>query len=97
MNDAERYARNRLADMTKVLAGCLTPTTLEALVQDVQANVGHPVPEDVATFVSRMIEQRGTLVDPRDDQADENVWDVASGYAQSAAARWKAARQGRGF
>ena len=63
MNDAERYAINRIEDLTKAIAGCLTPATLRDVIDDIGANTPYPVPEDLARFASRMATQLSTLAD----------------------------------
>jgi len=63
MTDAERYAINRLDNMTKALAGCLTPDTLRQVIDDIDANQPYPVAEDLARFANRMATQLSTLID----------------------------------
>ena len=63
MSDAERYAINRIEDLTKAIAGCLTPATLRDVIDDIDANTPYPVPEDLARFASRMATQLSTLAD----------------------------------
>ena len=69
MNEAERYAKDRIeryaeeriADLTKAIAGCLTPDTLDSLIHDISIDAHDPVPEDLAQFGLRMSKQRDTL------------------------------------
>jgi len=59
--DAERYADDRIADLTRSLAACLTPDTLDSLIHDISVDSPHPIPEDLQQFVFRMTMQRKTL------------------------------------
>jgi len=61
MDYAEHYAVNRIASMTKAIAGCLTPDTLRAVIDDIDAGMPHPVPEDLSRFANRLATQLSTL------------------------------------
>ena len=61
MNDAERYATERIAELTKALAGYLKPTTLQSLIDDIDFYGLTPLPEDLATFGAHMARQLDVL------------------------------------
>ena len=61
MNDAERYAKRRLAKLTLDVAGCLTWATLDAMLADFERHPPHPMPEDLRIFVADMARQRAVL------------------------------------
>ena len=60
--DAEHYANQRIADLTKAIAGCLTPDTLDAVGSDITDNATRPVLADLATFGKRLLAQREVLI-----------------------------------
>lgn len=62
MNEAERYARNRLDNLIGLIAGCLTPTALDEVIADIEESAPRPMSEDLILFVERMRVQRSTLV-----------------------------------
>jgi len=59
--EAERYARQRIQDLTQAIAGCLTPDTLARVVEEITENASHPVAEDLADFATMMSLQRDVL------------------------------------
>ena len=63
MTDAELYAINRMEDLIRAVAGCLTSDTLQQVLDDIEDYRSTPIPEDLARFASRMSEQLATLTD----------------------------------
>ena len=61
MNDAA-YPAKIIENLTRAIAGCLTPDTLEAVARDILDNATYPMSEDLRTFASRMAEERKVLV-----------------------------------
>ena len=62
MNVAERHAKERVENLTKTIAGCLTPMTLQLVIDEIEDNTPEPVPEDLARFVDRMAVQLDSLI-----------------------------------
>ncbi len=60
-DDAERYAKTRLAELTRHVAACMTPTTLGAMVDDFGNHPPHPMPADLPAFFAAMERQREVL------------------------------------
>jgi len=63
MNHAEQYAETRIAMLTREIAGCLPPSTLDEIVEAIQEHSSRPILTDLLVFANRMTEQRATLTD----------------------------------
>ena len=61
--EIKKYAQDRINDLTRAIAGCLTPTTLEALQSDLTDNANHPVSRDFTDFAAAMAKQQATLTE----------------------------------
>jgi mannosyltransferase OCH1-like enzyme len=62
MNAAERYAEERIAELTKTIAGALGPLALKEIIVDITDNLPQPIAADVVTFARRMAKQLATLI-----------------------------------
>ena len=62
-SEAERYALDRIANLTRELAACLTPQTLAAVVGEIDENCNRPVGGDLQTFARRLDKQWQVLYD----------------------------------
>ena len=61
--DVERYAITRMENLIRGIAGCLTPDTLQHVIDDIDANQYYPVHEDLARFAGRMAVQLASLTE----------------------------------
>ncbi len=61
MLDHNRRSNKRIDELTKAIAGCLTPETLEDVLSDITENAPSPVPADLVEFERRMAVQLETL------------------------------------
>ena len=62
MNQAEQYAAERVEDLTKEIAGCLTPATLTAIIDDIEDNHTTPILVSLKRFAERLTAQRDSLI-----------------------------------
>ena len=62
-SEAERYALDRLANLTRELAACLTPQTLAAVVVEIAASHNRPIGADLKQFANRLDKQWQVLYD----------------------------------
>ena len=53
----------RMENLIREIAGCLTPDTLQHVIDDIDANQPYPGPEDLALFANRMAVQLASLTE----------------------------------
>ena len=58
----ERYALDRLEDLTRELAACLTPETLAAVVMEIATSYNRPIGVDLMRFANRLADQCKVLI-----------------------------------
>ena len=62
MYECEQYADERIEHLTKQIAGCLTPTTLMAVVRDIIADHPRPISKELTKFCRQMAMQVEVLI-----------------------------------
>ena len=67
--DPTTYALHRIEQLTAEIAGCLTPATLRAVIDDITDNHTKPVQADLKRFARDMQRQLAVLGENSGDSA----------------------------